>query len=292
MAKDYKKIIGQMIDIAKDGNLGIEIEKTQKEYEKIDDNIACIIKYIYDVLTPKSENDLEITKSKAIFAQYIIVAYRESKKNDSEIAEALLYSFIEDFPSISNSCLLEKWRTFAESILSVKEIYGSKKRLELWQNYSRLFQAYNEFLNGLLSYLILCWKCHLGEAADLSIFGFSYGDKIKEFEKITNGENGLFYLIFRVAKNQIRNAIAHGDIRFDSDAGIIYYLVGKKEKKEKQVDLDEFMATTLLGSTIAQAYLAGIGTIVVMEHGTEKAKVLLPDFLKKAFEFKSESKAA
>jgi hypothetical protein len=90
MAKDYKKIIGQMIDIAKDGNLGIEIEKTQKEYEKIDDNIACIIKYIYDVLTPKSENDLEITKSKAIFAQYIIVAYRESKKNDSEIAEALL----------------------------------------------------------------------------------------------------------------------------------------------------------------------------------------------------------
>lgn len=32
MTKDYKKIIGQLIEIAKDGNLGIEIEKIQKIY--------------------------------------------------------------------------------------------------------------------------------------------------------------------------------------------------------------------------------------------------------------------
>lgn len=65
MVKDYKKIIGQFIDIAKDGTLGIEIEKTQKEYEKINDDIARIIIYIYDVLTPKSENDLKVTQAKA-----------------------------------------------------------------------------------------------------------------------------------------------------------------------------------------------------------------------------------
>lgn len=285
MTVDYKKIIGQFIDIAKDGKLGIEIEKTQKEYEKINNDIARIIKYIYDVLTPKSEDDLKVTRSKAIFSQYIILAYRESKKKDEKIANALLNSFIEDFPSISNSCLLEKWRSLAESILSVKEIAGSKKRLELWQNYSRLFQSYNEFLNGLLNYLILCWKCHLGETIDLSVFESSYGNKINEFKRITNGENGVFYLIFRIANNQIRNAIAHGDIRFDTESGIIHYLVGIKNKKEKQIHLDEFMACAVLGSTIAQAYLAGIGTIVVMEGGTEKAKKLLPDFLRKAFEF-------
>jgi len=288
MTKDYKKIIGQMVDIAKDGNLGIEIEKTQKEYEEIDNNIACIIKLIFDVLTPKSEDDIKVTEAKSIFSQYIILAYRESIKKDKTIANALLYSLIEDFPSISNSCLLEKWRTLAESILSVREIAGSKKRLELWQNYSRLFQAYNEFLNGLLNYLILCWKCHLGETVDLNIFGFSYGNKINEFEKLTNGEDGAFYLIFRIAKNQIRNAIAHGDIRFDPDSGIIYYLVGKKNKIEKQINIVDFMALTLMGSTIAQAYLVGIGTIVVMEQGSEKAINLLPDFLKNVYVFQTD----
>lgn len=276
-----------MIEIAKDGTLGIEIEKTQKEYEEINNDIARIIKYIYDVLTPKSENDLKIMQSKAILSQYIILAYREAKKKDIEIANGLLYSFIEDYPSRSHSCLLEKWRTLAESILSVKEISGSKKRLEIWQNYSKLFQSYNEFLNGLLNYLILCWKCYLGELTDLAVFESSYGNKIDEFEKITDGENGVFYLIFRIANNQIRNAIAHGDIRFDPNSGIIYYLIGRKNKTEKQIHIDDFMAITILGSTIAQAYLAGIGTIVVMEHGTEKAKELLPDYLKKAFKFQT-----
>jgi len=287
MTVDYKKIIGQFIDIAKDGKLGIEIEKTQVEYEKIDDDIARIIKYVYDILTPKSEDDLKITRAKSIFSQYIILAYRESKKKDKGIANALLNSFIEDFPSIKNSCLLPKWRTLAESIISVKEVGGSTNRLEIWQNYSKLFQSYNEFLNGLLNYLILCWKCYLGKKTDPSVFELSYGNKIDEFKKITNGENGVFYLIFRIANNQIRNAIAHGDINLDTETGVVHYLVGMKNKEEKQIHLDEFMALTLMGSTLAQGYLVGLGTIVVMENGPDLAKKLLPKFLKEVFEFKS-----
>jgi len=40
-------------------------------------------------------------------------------------------------------------------------------------------------------------------------------------------------------------------------------------------------------STLAQGYLVGLGTIVVMENGSESAKNLLPKLLKDVFEFKS-----
>lgn len=102
---------------------------------------------------------------------------------------------------------------------------------------------------------------------------------------VTGGEDGPFYLISRIARPSIRNAIAHGAAWLDSDAAKVRYSDGRAQRRKADVDLLEFGALAMTGSHLAEPYLAALGTIAVMEDGSDLARQLLPAHLAMVFGF-------
>ena len=215
--------------------------------------------------------------------QTLIVAYREAKRKDPEIADNFISSFIQDYPGVAESCLLPRWTSLAKACLAFRELSQSTNRLLIWQQSLKLFQAYNEYLNGLFGYLIVLWRTHLGKAVNPNVFNTTYGNKINQLKELTGGDDGIFYFYLRIAQPDIRNAIAHESIWLDSDDEIIRYNHGNQNKIESQISLTEFMAYITYGSHLAQPYLAAISIIVIMEYGSELAKSFLPELYKKVF---------
>ena len=112
-----------------------------------------------------------------------------------------------------------------------------------------------------------------------------YSARVDQLSSLTGGEDGAFYLVIRLARPKIRNAIAHGDIWLDSEAAKVRYSTGGADRKEHEIDLMEFGALAMSGSHLPHSYLAAIGTIAVMEDGSELAKAFLPQHLVRVFDF-------
>jgi hypothetical protein len=117
-----------------------------------------------------------------------------------------------------------------------------------------------------------------------NVLGNAYGSKVNEFAKLTNGENGPFYLYFRMADPTLRNSIAHSSIWLDSDEKKVRYVAGQQKKTEYEMDLMKFMAMGYLGSHLASSYIAALATIVVLEDGGSFVKGLIPMQLVKLFD--------
>ena len=89
-----------------------------------------------------------------------------------------------------------------------------------------------------------------------------------------------------LAQHKIRNAIAHDTIWLDSKANKVRYVDGRDQKIESEIDFFEFAAIATAGSHLAHTYLGAIGTIAVLEFGSEPAKSLLPKQLVSVFNHK------
>ena len=57
--------------------------------------------------------------------QLLIVAYREAKKRDPEIAQSLVNSFTTDYPNVPESTLLPRWCSLAQASLAMREVAQS-----------------------------------------------------------------------------------------------------------------------------------------------------------------------
>jgi hypothetical protein len=167
----------------------------------------------------------------------------------------------------------------AQASLAFREVAHSRNRLLVWQQACKQFQAYNEFLSGLLAYLIILWRTSLGKTMNTAVFDTAFGNRVDQFSSLTGGEHGPFYLFCRLARPRIRNAIAHETCWLDSDAAKVRYTEGRAPRTEHEMDLVEFMGLASAGSHLAHAYLAAIGVIAVMESGNDLAKSSLPSQL-------------
>ncbi len=220
---------------------------------------------------------------RSLTCQLLIVAYREAKRKDADIALSFVESFIGDYPGVPESSLLSRWCSLAQASLAFREVADSQNPLLVWQQVCKQFQAYNEFLNGLLAYMIILLRTSAGKAVRTAVFDAPYGNKVDQFNSLTGGEDGPFYLLCRLARPRIRNAIAHETIWLDSDAAKVRYTEGRAPRSEYEMDLVEFMGLALAGSHLPHAYLAALGVIAVMEAGNDRARSLLPLQLVRAY---------
>ncbi len=279
MKKNHRVLLDQVNKFASEGRFGESVIKATKEYNALPLGIATTIKCVVDFHSHNSEIDDEISQIRSLFFQLIVVAYRECKKVNEEIASIFLNSFIVDHPEAPESALVTKWCSLAQASLAFREVAQTENRLLIWQQSTKIFQAYNEFLNGLLGFLIIAWRCAQKKKINPNVFSLAYGAKINQFEQITGGENGVFYMICRLAQPKIRNAIAHETIWLDSEVDKVRYIDGNKDKKEFELDLIEYMAFAGIGSHLCEPYLASIAAIIIWEEGSEVIKSCLPEYL-------------
>lgn len=280
---DREQLLEQFSKMAESGILGEEIRLSQDEYNAFPEGVARFLKVIADYYQ-QNQKHTEIAEIRVILFQLIVVAYREAKRVDQKIAFSVVDGFIEDYPGVSESCLLLKWCSMANASIAFREVSQTDNKLLVWQQACKLFQAYNEFFDSLLAYLVILWRTAQNKPTKLAIFSAAYADKINQFKDLTGSDDGAFYLIFRLARPNIRNAIAHENIWLDSENGKVMYVAGKPPVKH-EIDLVEFMALQAVGSHLGQVYLAAIALIVVMEYGTVEAQSLLPEELIELFNF-------
>ena len=288
MKDSHKRLLKQMAEMAEEGKLGQSIKATREEYAQLPVGIATMLKCVRDAYEEKPGITEEMRQTRDMFCQLIIVAYRDAAHVNQEVALALAHSFISDYPGVAESCLAPQACSLVQAGLALRELTDSTNRLLVWQQMSHLVLAYNEFLNALLGFMIPCIRCSHGKPPDANVFSAPYRSKIEQLNSLTGGEAGAFYLITRLARPTIRNAIAHRTIWLDAEAAKVRFTDGRKDRKECEIDLVEFGMLGLLGSHLGEPYLAAIGTIAVMEDGTELAKALLPQHLVRVFSFRKE----
>lgn len=289
MKESHESLLKQFLEIAKGGKFGEKIKEKSEKIEKIGSGIELLLWNVANFYKEMDKTDDEnIKRAQSIIYQTIIVAYREANRNNPEVATALVNSFTSDYPNIPNTCLLPKWHSLASASLSFKEVHDLNP-LVSWEASKQLFQAYNEFLNGLLGYLLLCWRARQGRDINTDVLTQNYAQKLTQFKDVSDGEDGIFYLIFRIAKPRIRNACAHGEIWLDSNKGVVRYN-DHVEEEEKDVPIEDFLIWNSMGSIISNSYLSALATIAILEEGSEEQKELIPEKTRDFFNFIPEEK--
>ncbi len=268
MKENDKRLIEQIAKSTEEGIFGEAALLSAKDYEGLPLDITRLIKFIHELSVEISSNNSEINFAVHYFWQLLVAVYKDCKKIDVEIANAFVNSFIEDYPNMPNTALALRWNSLAQSAFAFKSVAFSGDPLLVWQQTSRLFLDYNEFMDGLLGYLIISLRCALEKKINPNILRSPYAVKAKQFEELTNGENGVFYLFHRIIRPKLRNGIAHGNAWLDRENKKVRYTDGRTES-EHEIDLSEFGVLALLGSHIAKSYMAALATIVIWEDGTE-----------------------
>ena len=274
MKSSYQGLLNRIEGLSRDGHLGSEVQRTWGEYSCLPDDAARSVAFVRDFFGGDVDEGLRMPRS--LLCQLILVAYRDAKKRDPGLARDFAFAFIQDFPGAAGSALLPRWSSLAEASLSFQAVASSGDLLILWQQSSRLVLAVNEFLDGLIGFLIVAWRCALGKTINLNVLGNAFGSKIDEFARLTDGDDGAFYLLLRLANADLRNGLAHGSAWLDSAESKVRYIAGRQQKTEHQMDLVEFILVAMLGSHLGPAYVAALATISVFEDGPQAAVDLLP----------------
>lgn len=272
------QLLAQFEQLAADGDFGLAAEAAVGAYAQLPNDVARAVKYVVELYEGTEEP--KGRQARDLVAQLLLVTYREAKGKDEAVASNFANAFIDDYPGTTGTSLLAKWISLAEAALGFKSV-GAKpnNRSLLWQQSSRLVQMTNEFLDGLLGLLIVAWRCGLGKTVNRNVLTNAYGSKLDEFESLTGGEDGPFYLLFRIADPPLRNGIAHGTAWLDRDAQEVRYTAGRQVRQRHSLELTRFMEMAYCGSYLAQAYLAALATIVVLEGDNVEAASLLPHHL-------------
>ena len=154
----------------------------------------------------------------------------------------------------------------------------------MWQQMERLFLSYNEFLDGLLGYLVILQRAALRKDVKPGVFSCAYGDKVRQFNNLTGGEDGAYYIFIRLARPAMRNASAHGRMWLDSSQDAVRYVDGRQSKTENVIDLTEFAGLVHLGSHLSMPYMAAVSALAILETGSDDAAARLPSELVKLWE--------
>lgn len=260
-----------------DGKFGTEIQEMaiKGSHTSVND---LLIQSVNNIYTVDSIDDIELVQIMHYGCQILIATYCLAKKKDPTVANSLLFSFTEDYPGVPDSNLLSRWLAFTEASLGFKST-PKTNYAPVWTSLLHLNQVCNEFFNGLLGYYILMWRCHLGKSINPNVLHNAYGAKFNELFELSDGEDGIFYMYFRLAVPKIRNAIAHSSIYLNSESNEVIYFDGKNLKTEYKIPLIEFAAITAASTRLSQGYYAALASLLILEHGSLEQKLQLPSSL-------------
>lgn len=289
MKNSQKKLLEQLSEMVIEGMHGDVIRVSQDEYKKLHSPEDVVLKTALDFVQQTRTLEPEIRQLRDLICQLFIVSYRESKRKESDVAEAFLRSLTDDYPGVNESALLPRWTSLAKASIAMREALSTENRLLVWQQATKLVQATNEFLYGLLPYLIIMWRVIKSKTVKTTVFSQNYGILVNQFRDLTDGESGIFYLLLRIAKPSLRNAIAHETIWMDSENGKVKFVDGLYEKSESEMDLADFMVLALSGSHLAPAYLGALTVIGILEYGSKNAITMIPEYLTKVFLYETTS---
>ncbi|WP_027483202.1 hypothetical protein [Deinococcus pimensis] len=244
---------------------------------------AQMLQFVWDMYDVEPELP-ELRGALDQFVQMILVTYRETKPRNPDIASALAHSFMTDFPGTEGSRLLSRWSGLAEASYAVKAVAHSGNSNLIFTASKTAMQAMTEFLSGLLGFMVVCWQVNKGKFWSPTIFHKTLNEKLEVFEKLTGGNDGAFYLLFRLIDRRMRNAIAHGDIHLDRERGEVVFgeMIAKKStRKEHRVPVVELMGRVMLASYLCQAYFVALCVIALYESGNSVERLQLPEHLLK-----------
>lgn len=264
------------------GEFGERVRVDQEEYGRLAAGPPILLRVVSDFYSVTGGAIEEIRNIRFLTFQIFIVTYREAKRRSPTVAATLVNSFIEDYPGAPESSLTTKWTSLARAGVAFRAVAGGSNSNLIWQQSVKLFQAYNEFLNGLFGYLIALWRAQQGRRVNPRVHACVYGDKVNQLSELTGGDDGLFYLLLRLARPKIRNAIAHESIWLDSDQALVHY-VDVTTASEDTLPLTDFMALAMTGSHLAQPYLAALAAIALLEDSPESV-ANLPEHLVRLFQ--------
>lgn len=270
-----------MSRLALEGRFGEDAQASAKEYQAIPASMQIFLKVVQDFYTPcTTEEDHLLFQSVELFCRLIIVVYRDASKHDAVVAQALLFSFLQDYPNMPNTNLYSKW----ENLIKASMAFKSASRTDMilaWEQTRNLVQAYNEFLNGLIGFLLIGWRAALQKSFSPNTLRNHYGSKVKEFMDLTGGENGAFYLVGRISRPDLRNAIAHGSIWLEDKTAKVKYI--NEQGDTETIDLVDFVGFAAVGSHVGRAYLAAIASIIILTEGSNMDIQQLPSHLTQLF---------
>jgi len=272
MDGDYQELIDLTVSVAQEGKLGDSIRSALEQYKKLG-GVSVFLKCAIDAFAAESGQPPEIAAIKRDFSRAIVHSHRTASAQCPEVAGSLVCSNLRDFPGIPGTCLLPRFNSLAMAALGSRSVAHSDDQPAIWNQVSRLFLAYNEFLNALLGFVILC-VVEQNPGCARRVFSSSYANRIQEIRNVSGVHRELSVML-RLARPRIRNALAHGTAWLNPVKARVDYqdLRGKKDS----IKLTDFMALVMIGSHLAEAYLAGIGLIVIGEHGSAAVKDLLPE---------------
>lgn len=286
MDLELQRRMQQLFQMSKDGLFGDAARQNAEAFEQTrGTNMDVLVTIANDFDNDRSRKSAEeLANLTDLFCQLFIIVYREVKKADQAVADGFLNAFHRDYPGTTGTAVYPQCEALLQAAFGLK--MSARDPLQLWQHSLRVFETYNEFINALLGFYIVAWRTVLGKRINVNVFHNTYGSKLHEFSELTNGNDGIFYLFFRLAHVPIRNAIAHGNIWLDRDTNKVRYAEAKGAPTTEEMDCAEFMLRGTIGSHLPLAYMAAAAVVGVMEAGTVKDIAKLPPRLVTAYRFK------
>lgn len=280
MDNSVKSRLAELGRLSLEGMFGDAVQAAAQDYSATPLGTAIFIKVVHDFYQVRAtDEDGQIAQVAELFCRLLIVVYRDARKRDGAVADAFVNAFLKDYPGVQGSCLFSKWEALGRASLAFKAASRTNPVLA-WEQAKGLVQAYNEFLNGLLGFLIIGWRCALGRPISPQVLGNPYGAKRNEFSQLTGGEDGAFYLICRLARPDLRNAIAHGSIWLETAAAKVKYT---DRDRIHEMELIDLIGLAAVGSHLAQAYLVALAAIVLLVEGSSADVAQLPQHLVQLF---------
>ena len=280
MKTEIKERLLQFHTLGKSGALGDNIKDAYFEYEQVQNGIPTLIKGIDEFYGTNIGHENSLFMMEDLFCQYFILIYKETKKRNKEVAGALIDSFIDDFPDTNNTCIYPSY----EELMKISNIFKRYSRTDdeilLWEQSKSVIQAFNELLDKLLEYFIICWRCAQDKKYSTKIFKNTYGSKFNEFKELTNGEDGVFYLLFRIGDPHLRNAITHKSIWFDKENYVVNYT---DREKSFSIDFVDFMVFAYFACNFPQVLIISFAMLGVLINGSRDEIKKLPSHIIKLF---------
>lgn len=283
MNEGHRELLKQIGKLADDGLFGDSVKEARQEYKNLPSAVAIMIRVANDFVKETAEADEEYARIRDLACQLLIVAYREANKVDPTVAATLVNSFVQDYPGAPKSCLLPRWTALLQASQAARALIPVENKILAWQMTCKHFQAYNEFFDGLLGYLLNLWRAAKNKRTSPGVFDMAYGAKVNAFSDLTGGEDGAFYLFCRMAQPVVRNAIAHEAIWFDDENSVVRYEAGRP-KVTGEMDVVEFVGLAHAGSHIGAAYLGAVGLIAAVDVGGDAVKPFLSERLVRLLE--------
>lgn len=273
MRPDIASGIEGLVQRALRGVYGTNVQQAQLESSN-QETLPYLAQTIDSIVADATPGE-ELVRIRDLFWQLLLVIYRDAHRKSPDAADALLRSLVTDFPETKNTALWSRWYAVVEASFAIKAVAFSKDELAVWQATKTLFRSYNELLNGLFGFLLACIRASQGKSFSANTFKNAYGAKANEFNELTGGDDGAFYLFSRVAKSEIRNAIAHDTIALLDGTNRIQY--PDRDGDLQEIGIVEFSGLAAAGNQMAQAYFGAIATIIVHRSSARDLVSRLPE---------------